>query len=145
MFRGVQRRRVAFTTVGEAVTKQSFKKECDINNILSQFKRTGIITHIQSQQPVYADLPDDMDYQHSLAVLDAADAAFQTLPSVVRRFFDNDPAQLLQALQDPAMRPKLMELGIIKPLDDPRPAGNTEPPKTHINPAANPPSLDATS
>lgn len=121
--RSDQRRRVTYSCGNELMTKQSHKAECDINNILSQFKRTGIITHITAQQPIYQDLPDTMDYQESLHVIMNADAAFSTLPSVVRRYFDNDPAKLLAAINDPDMKDKLIELGVLRKPDQPQPAG----------------------
>lgn len=136
-FRGVSRRRVTVMQSDELVTKQSMKAEADINNILTQFKKTGIITHISKQQPIYTDLPDQMDYQQSLHIMMEADEAFATLPSVVRRAFDNDPANLLAALRDPNRREELMDLGIINKPPAPRPPGN---PQT-ILPSQNPPTL----
>lgn len=125
------RRRTTISTGDELITKQSFKDECDINNILSQFKRTGIIEHITQNQPEYQDLPDELDYQSSLNLMMNASNAFSTLPSVVRAYFENDPARLLHALHDPAMRDKLTELGVLRAPDAPQPPGNPEaiPPK----------------
>lgn len=106
------------------VTKQEFKDECNINNIVSQYKLTGIINHINQQPPVYADLPDDMDYQTSLATISSASDAFDRLPAATRRAFDNDPYQLLIALGDPARRTELEQLGILKGPATPQPPGN---------------------
>lgn len=120
------RRRVSITSDTQLITQQHFKQEADINNILQQFKRTGIIQHINNQPPVYADLPDTIDYQQALAIQDAADAAFAALPSVVRAHFDNDPSELLTALGDPSQTAKLTELGILKApvTQEPQPPGN---------------------
>lgn len=119
------RRRVQidFTSATD-MTKQSHKQECDINNILSTYKRTGIIQHITEQQPIYTDLPDSMDYQQAMHISMQAREAFSTLPSAVRRYFQNDPTQLLMALHDPAMIPTLQELGIVAKPDAPQPPGN---------------------
>jgi len=56
----------------------------------------------------------------------AADAAFASLPSVVRAHFENNPALLLAALGDPAQKEKLTELGILRKPDQPQPPGNPE-------------------
>jgi len=130
MFSNPNRQRVYAPSGGPMMTKQSMKNECDINQILSQFKKTGIITHIQSQQPTYTDLPDNTDYQSAMNTILRADSAFASLPSVVRRYFNNDPNALLAAMSDPDMHDKLVELGIYKPAEDPQPPGN---------PANNPP------
>jgi len=122
----ISRRRVSYSCGDQLVTKQSHKQECDINFILTQFKKTGIITHISKQQPVYGDLPDQIDFQQSLNLINAASDAFDALPSVVRRYFANDPGNLLAALHDPAQANKLQELGILKGPATPQPPGNPE-------------------
>jgi len=111
------------------MTKQSCKAECDINNILSQYKKTGILNHINSNKPVFADLPDVIDYQQSLHILEHAENAFDALPSKIRDEFNNDPAAFLTAFSDPAKADRLRELGLLNPL-----------PIAPTNPGATPPS-----
>ena len=118
------RRRTPAPSGGPLVTKQSHKSECDINNILSQFKKTGIINHISQLTPNYAELPDNIDYQIALNTQIQAEEAFSLLPSVVRRYFNNDPAMLLAALDDPDQHDKLIEYGILNPKPVPQPPGN---------------------
>lgn len=109
------------------MTIQSAKAECDINNILSQYRRTGIVTHVTTARPSYEDLPDPMDYQQSMNLLLDAQAAFAGLPSKVRDHFGNDPIRLLAAIQDPAQADQLREFGILAPLP-PAPAPAPTPP-----------------
>lgn len=128
-------RRRTYAPSGEpSMTLQQFKEECDINNILSQYKKTGIIQHISKSQPLYAELPDSIDYQQSLHTIMAAQDAFEALPSVVRRYFHNDPAELLNAMTDPAMNDKLIELGVRNLPATPQPAGNP----ANVPPVGNP-------
>lgn len=124
MFTPFSRNRVFAPHSDEEMTKQSHKAECDIYNILQQYQRTGILTHIAQQQPVYQDLPEFEDYQGALNQVMAADAAFQTLPASVRDTYKNDPATFLAALHDPAEADRLRELGILNPL----PPAPTPPP-----------------
>lgn len=133
------RRRTPAPSGGELITSQAHKQESDISYILNQYKKTGILTHISNQQPIYTELPDTYDYQHAMNLTIQADAAFNSLPSVVRRYFDNDPSKLLAAMNDPAMEDKLRELGILEPKPAPQPPGN--PSNTTTHPAANPPEL----
>lgn len=100
-------------TSDELITKQSHKDECDIHKILKQFKKTGIITHINTRQALYQDLPASMDYQEAIEMVRDAQSAFMELPALVREQFKNDPYQLLAALGDPARRAELEELGIV--------------------------------
>lgn len=106
--------RVTKSCGDELVTKQSFKAECDINNILKQYSRTGVINHVQSARPTYTDLPDAIDYQQSLHTLMEADQAFAGLPAAVRNRFDNSPAAFLEALSDPAQEAYLREVGVFR-------------------------------
>lgn len=103
----------------ESLTKQEFADECDIHNILKQYSQTGIITHVQSARPDYLDLPSDMDYQQALNIQLQATEAFANLPSSVRETFQNDPYNLLVALNDEKQHDLLREVGILRPLDPP--------------------------
>lgn len=106
--------RVAFSCGDELITKQSHKAECDIHNILKQYQRTGIITHVQNARPTYEDLPDSMDYQQSLNLIMEADEAFMNLPSKVRDHFKNDPGLFLAAFSDPSQRQTLTDFGLLQ-------------------------------
>jgi Chlamydia-phage Chp2 scaffold (Chlamy_scaf). len=57
----------------------------------------------------------DIDYQTSLDTIMTAQAAFNDLPSKLRKRFDNDPSQLLSFLQNPQNRDEAIELGFIDP------------------------------
>lgn len=104
------------TNVGDvSMTKQSCKDECDINKILKQYQRTGIITHISQQEARYVDLPSNVDYQFSMNTIMEAQDAFASLPAVVRDYFGNDPEKFLAAFGDPKMRPQLKDWGLLKP------------------------------
>lgn len=115
------RKRVFAPHSDEVMTKQSSKKECDIHEILKQYQKTGIITHIQSRQAEFQDLPAAMDYQEAIEVVRAAQEGFAELPSKVRERFANDPFNLLAALNDPKMRDELVELGILNAPRSPAP------------------------
>lgn len=109
---------------GELITKQEMAAECDINNILAQFSRTGIIDHVNRSAAQWLDLPSDLDFQSSLEVVRSGEEAFATLPSKVREAYGNDPYRFLAALADPAERDRLVEFGIFKsPVVDPSPPG----------------------
>lgn len=105
-----------------SLTKQSHKNECDINTILKQYSKTGIISHINTQSPQYLELPDALDYQESLNVVAEASIAFDSLPSVVRDHFKNDPLNFLSSFSDPSQRETLEKFGLLKarpPVGDP--------------------------
>lgn len=119
------RKRVSLDTGPEVMTKQAHKDECDIYNILAQFKRTGIVHHINSKQPIFADLPSNLDYQTAMNDLIQAQNAFAALPAAVRDHFRNDPQRFLAAFKDASQAETLRGLGLLnpKPPADSPPAG----------------------
>lgn len=96
-------------------TQQQFKEQCDINNIISKYKKTGMITHLAQKQGVFADVSKIKDYHQSLQKVLDANAAFNLLSAEVRARFQNDPAQLLQFLQDPKNYDEGVKLGLLTP------------------------------
>lgn len=130
-----------------SMTKQSFVAECDINNIMKQYKATGIISHISAnaRQGVYTDLPDSLDFQASLELVKEAQIAFASLPSKVRDRFGNDPAAFLAFCGDPRNAKEMAELGLTipsnpTPVPDAGGSGSKPPAKPPAPPAAPAPS-----
>lgn len=95
-------------------TKQSFVAECDINNILKQYKASGQLRHISAKaaQGAYQDLPDEVDFQASLNVVMQGQTAFASLTSKLRNRFHNDPAEFLEFMADPANQEEAIRLGL---------------------------------
>ena len=112
---GYQRKRSDFNTVGKSSTKQSFKDECDINNILGKFRKTGLLEHVAVHQGDYRDLSEPTDYQTALNIVLSANAAFESLPSDIRKDFGNNPAAFLEFVDNPDNADKLVEMGLANP------------------------------
>ena len=99
---------------GKGLTKQSFKRECDINHILARYDKEGVISHLNKAKAIYADctaLPQD--YRAALHRVRAAEELFYQLPSEVREEFENDPALFLDEVGQ-AEPERLKELGIMQ-------------------------------
>lgn len=115
-------------------TKQSFVAQCDINNIIKQFRQTGQIAHMSARalQGTYEDLPDPMDFQDALNIVLDSEAAFATLPSQVRARFGNDPNEFLSFMANPANQDEIIKMGLAT---DKRPP---PPPPTPPSPSSTP-------
>lgn len=96
-----------------SLTKQSFRDECDVNNIMARFEATGNISHLAMGTPRYGDFSDCLDYQTSLNRLQEAQESFMALPAPLRARFQNDPGRLLDFLNDPQNRSEAVSLGLI--------------------------------
>lgn len=111
--------RVAIGDFGESKTKQEFVKDCDINEIVRKFQRTGDMSLLQRSQGYYADVSNmPQDYLGALRVVREADAAFMNLPASLREKFKNNPAQLESWLLDSKNHDEARELGLLVRKDD---------------------------
>jgi len=99
--------------VNPSRTQQSFRDECDINNILRKFNVTGQLP-IGSVQPQYGDFSGITDYQSALNAVMAAQDSFLQLPAKVRARFDNDPALFVEFASDEANKDELKALGLLR-------------------------------
>ncbi len=106
------RKRVAKHFSLPSRAKQSFKQECDINQIMKKFKKTGLITHTNTHKGNYGDFIGATDYHNSLNQIHAAQDAFATVPSEIRAKFDNDAGLFLDFVQDPENRDEMIEMGL---------------------------------
>lgn len=95
------------------MTQQHFKDECDINIIVDRFTRTGLVTNINPREPLYMDVSNVPDYITAFNIVTAAQESFDSLPSDVRKFFDNNPSNMVEFVQDPSNREQAIQLGLI--------------------------------
>ena len=92
--------------------KQSFKDECDINNILARHKAGGIVTHVNANAGRFADVSKIGDYRTAMDRVADARGFFSQLSSEIRREFDNDSAVFLDFILDPNNEDRIAELGL---------------------------------
>lgn len=109
MYGKATRRPVLETGPGGA--DQSFKAECDINNIVKRHTRDGFVSHLNKGVPVFMDVSEIGDFRTAIHQVRAANEFFSKLPSKVRRKFDNDPARFIDEAGG-LSRDELRELGL---------------------------------
>lgn len=107
------RNRVVLVCPEKGRTKQSHKAECDINNILAKFARTGVLEFVNERQGQYGDVTG-IDFQNAQNLVAEATETFAQLPSKVRNEFDNDPAAYLDFVSDPNNTDRMIELGLLE-------------------------------
>lgn len=98
---------------GKSRTKQSFKEECDINRILQQFRKTGLVDFFNKHSPQYGDVTG-INFQQAMDNVVAVRNVFDDLPAVTRARFRNDPAEFVDFLSDPANDAEAIKLGLKK-------------------------------
>jgi phage internal scaffolding protein len=97
----------------DSFVQQAAKDECDINNIMSKWQKTGLVSHVSSKSASYDSLIDADSYHNAMNQVIAADDAFNALPSVLRSKFDNDPIKFLSFV-DSHNEGELIDFGLSK-------------------------------
>jgi len=97
--------------LGESLTKQSFTSECDINNIMAKYQKTGALDHVNKNEASYGFATSE-DFQSALEIIRTGQTMFDELPSSIRTKFDNDPAKFLDFVQDNKNQAEMVELGL---------------------------------
>jgi len=117
------RKPVQITTV-DSRTKQSHAQDCDINNILSQYIKTGTFNAnlIDKHQKMYGDFSGH-DFEEAQNLIAKAQSLFEELPAIVRNRFNNSPAQFLDFAGDEKNMTEMVEMGLA---NAPQPEANTE-------------------
>lgn len=116
-------------------TKQSFKKECDVNQIMKRFKKINAGTEYLDQytQVVggqFGDFSSVPDYRTALEQVHYAEGIFDALPAQVRKRFSNDTAEFLDFVANPANKDELVSMGLVAP----KPAKYMDTPEEVITP-----------
>lgn len=94
-------------------TKQQFKDECDVNNILKKFMKTGVWPYETSAPPAYGDFTNIPDYQESLHYVIKAQDHFAGLSARVRERFMNDTGRFLEFMANNDNYDEALKLGLV--------------------------------
>lgn len=106
--------RVTLKFTEPSLTKQQFKSQTNINNLVSQYVKTGEFQHVNTKIPSYGYAASN-DFMESMIIVEDARQMFAALPSRIRSEFDNDPASFLAFAEDPSNRPQMAEMGLLTP------------------------------
>ncbi len=104
------------TQGGKSRTKQSFRDQTDINEIVKRHAQTGLYDHLNNTQPTYGDFSQSTELLIALDTVAEARENFASLPADVRALCQNNPVQFLARLADPELFDDLVEAGL--PVED---------------------------
>jgi len=117
------------------MTKQSFQDETNVNNIMAKYLQTGLLDHVNKHQGNYGDFINAPDYHTAMNRITAADQAFQTIPSDIRKKFANSASEFLEFVQNPENEDEMRELGLLPPAaPKEEPSDEQEPPAPEAAP-----------
>lgn len=107
-------------------TKQSFKRDCDINVILGKYAKGQVVDHLAKWEGSFGEFPA-MDFREAMELTRQAQEMFADLPSEVRKRFANDPGLFLEFTQEVNDKGELKNLEELRRLKLARPAPAPEP------------------
>lgn len=93
--------------------QQSAAADCDINNLMRKYEKTGVLPERIQREPEYGDFANTVDYQEALNLVLHAQEQFAGLPAPVRARFKNDPAEFLAFTNDEANLEEMGKLGLL--------------------------------
>lgn len=92
-------------------TKQSMQAECDVNNIIKKFQVTGMLEHRNKYEGEYGEF-EAIDFHEAMNIVAAAKEMFSSVPSDVRKRFNNDPGEFINFAADKANQEEIYKLGL---------------------------------
>lgn len=103
---------------GPGKTKQSFANETNINTIVARYQKTGMISRVEDNPGIFADVSKIEDYQGMVSKIRFAQESFEQLPPALRKRFGNDPGRLVEFVSDSENIEEAIKLGILpKPIE----------------------------
>lgn len=96
-----------------SLTDESFKQECDIDFIISNFVQRGI--EPPEHQVQYGKQFTSADFEKSLATITECKSAFECLPAIEKEKFNNSVTNFLDFVSNPANLKVSYEKGYIDP------------------------------
>lgn len=97
---------------GGGRTKVNHANECDINQIMKKFQKTGVLPETIKKNPQYGNFAEAHTYQEAQNIVILAQEQFQGLPSAVRERFGNDPQNFLAYASNPQNAQGMVDLGL---------------------------------
>ncbi|AXH74575.1 MAG: internal scaffolding protein [Microviridae sp.] len=129
------RTRSGISFAAQGRTKQEFAAECDINNIMSRYLKTGIIDHVRDSAPQFLEA-SPLEFQEAMQIVAQAETLFEELPSSIRSRFENDATKLLEFVHNPENIAESVAMGFLDPTRLPPSANGSPAPPSAPQPAA---------
>ena len=97
-------------------TKQEFKDECDMNNIVARINKSGFVP-LEAQDSlrnaVFGDATQmPSSFEQVCEIAERGDIAFMSLPALIRERF-GDLSNVLKWIEDPANLKEAQDLGLL--------------------------------
>ena len=104
--------RVTFETEGESLTEQQFAEESKMINKIRKFDSQGFFDSVNRNPAQYNDFTQVRDLADAIDQIEEARDAFQTIPSDIRKKFNNSPSEFFEFASKESNYDELVKLGL---------------------------------
>lgn len=97
-------RSAGLSQFSKSMTQQQFKRECDINNVIKRYDSTGVLSSVGQlvdKDAIFGDFSNIPDLHSAMTMIAAAEGAFQSLPSWIRKGCKNNPETWINLVMNP--------------------------------------------
>ncbi len=108
----------------KSMTDQSAKKQTDINSIMANYAKTGLLPVQQEKVARYIDNTQIMPLEQAHELVRDAMNLFEELPAQIRKLMDNKPENMVNFIKDPENKDILIKYNV---LEKPKVKTNLEP------------------
>ena len=106
----------------KSLTDQSSKNMCDINLIMKQYQKTGLLPQFNSKVGQYLDVSEVLSFEEAHEIINLGKELFYELPSEVRKLMNHDPSQLEAFLADENNYDVCLKYGLVEKKQEVEPA-----------------------
>lgn len=122
-----ERQRVKQHVGEKSRVKKNFRAQCDINEIMARYFKTGLLEHVERRQGQYGEFHVMPDFHTAMTKVAEAQAMFLELPASIRARFGNDPGAFLDFVSSPDNIEEMRKIGLLPKAPPPAP-DKKEPP-----------------
>lgn len=109
-----KRKRVQIDCSKPQLTDQSDLNMSNINTIMANYSKNGLLPHVQEKVARYIDNTQIMPLEEAHAAIQAAKNMFNELPAKIRKLMDNDPTKLVDFIKDPENEDILVKYNVLE-------------------------------
>lgn len=109
-----KRKRVHPKLSDKKLVDQSQKNMCDINCIMDRYKKTGMLPQFKEKFPMFIDNTGVKSVEEAHQLVNEANYLFEQIPAKVRKLMDNNPANLIDFVNNPENFDICLEYGLIE-------------------------------
>lgn len=110
----------------KTVTQQHMENDCNINEIMGRYLKTGILPQYPNMNPTYGDVSNLGTYENCVQKVKAAEEDFMALPAAIRKRFGHNPGKLLEFLSNEENYEEAVKLGIVEAKKEDSKPGNSQ-------------------